>query len=54
MLRIFIKKYPAPRPVLKSVIIAVLGGVGRGTGDVARILENGNLYYSGYEFSKTK
>jgi len=33
---------------------AVLGGVGRGTGDVARILENGNLYYSGYEFSKTK
>ena len=33
---------------------AVLGGVGRGTGGVARILENGNLYYSGFEFSKTK
>ena len=33
---------------------AVLGGVGRGTGDVARILENGNLYYSGFELSKTK
>ena len=33
---------------------AVLGGIGRATGDVARILENGNLYYSGFEFSKTK
>ena len=33
---------------------AVLGGVGRGTGGVARILENGNLYYSGFEFLKTK
>ena len=33
---------------------AVLEGIGRGTGDVARILENGNLYYSGHEFSKTK
>jgi len=33
---------------------AVLGGVGRGTGGVARILENGNLYYSGFEFLKNK
>tara|TARA_R100001369_G_scaffold13583_2_gene27963 strand:+ start:1346 stop:1738 length:393 start_codon:yes stop_codon:yes gene_type:complete len=33
---------------------AVLGGVGRSTGDVIKILENGNLYYSGFEFSKTK
>ena len=33
---------------------AVLGGIGRGTGDVIKILENGNLYYSGFEFSKTK
>jgi len=33
---------------------AVLGGIGRGTGDVIKILENGNLYYSGFEFSKTR
>ena len=33
---------------------AVLGGVGRGTGDVIKILENGNLYFHGFEFSKTK
>ena len=31
---------------------AVLGGIGRGNGDVLRILENGNLYYSGFEFVK--
>ena len=37
-----------------SDISAVLGGIGRGAGDVARILENGNLYYSGFELSKTK
>ena len=33
---------------------AVLGGIGRGNGDVLRILENGNLYYSGFEFLKIK
>ena len=33
---------------------AVLGGIGRGNGDVLRILENGNLYYSGFEFVKIK
>ena len=33
---------------------AVLGGIGRGNGDVLRILENGNLYYSGLEFVKIK
>ena len=33
---------------------AVLGGIGRGNGDVLRILENGNLYYSGFEFLKVK
>jgi hypothetical protein len=33
---------------------ALLGGIGRGSGDVARILENGNLYFSGFEFSKIK
>jgi len=33
---------------------AVLGGIGRATGDVIKILENGNLYYLGFEFSKTK
>ena len=33
---------------------AVLGGIGRSTGDVIRILEKGNLYYSGFEFSKNK
>ena len=33
---------------------AVTGGIGRGTGETVRILENGNIYYSGFEFSKTK
>ena len=33
---------------------AVLGGIGRGNGDVLRILENENLYYSGFEFLKIK
>ena len=33
---------------------AVQGGIGRGNGDVLRILENGNLYYSGFEFLKIK
>ncbi|WP_027418190.1 serine hydrolase domain-containing protein [Crocinitomix catalasitica] len=32
--------------------IAVTDGIGRGTGETVKILENGNLYYSGYEFSK--
>ena len=32
---------------------AVLGGI-EGNGDVLRILENGNLYYSGFEFVKIK
>lgn len=32
--------------------ICVTSGIGRGTGETVRILKNGNLYYSGYEFSK--
>lgn len=32
--------------------IAVTDGMGRGTGETVRILENGNLFYSGYEFEK--
>lgn len=32
--------------------LAVTNGMGRGTGDTVRILENGNLYFNGYEFAK--
>lgn len=34
--------------------LAKSGGIGRGTGETLRILENGNLYYSGFEFKKVK
>ncbi len=34
--------------------IAVGGGIGRGTGETVRILENGNIYYSGFEFTRMK
>lgn len=30
----------------------VTGGIGRGTGETVSILDNGNIYYSGYEFQK--
>jgi CubicO group peptidase (beta-lactamase class C family) len=32
---------------------AVTGGVGRGTGETVKILDNGRIYYSGYQFVKT-
>jgi CubicO group peptidase (beta-lactamase class C family) len=32
--------------------MAVTGGIGRGTGETVKLLENGNLYYSGYQFAK--
>jgi len=32
--------------------LLVTGGIGRNTGESIRILENGNIYYSGFEFSK--
>lgn len=31
---------------------AITGGVGRGYGETVRILDNGNIYYSGFEFEK--
>jgi hypothetical protein len=34
--------------------LAVTGGIGRGTGETVRILDNGNIYYSGFEFTKKK
>lgn len=37
-----------------SAELAVTGGIGRGTGETLRILKNGNLYYSGFEFEKLK
>jgi CubicO group peptidase (beta-lactamase class C family) len=32
--------------------LAVTGGIGRGTGETVRLLENGNIYYSGFEFKR--
>lgn len=32
--------------------LAVTGGIGRGTGETLRILDNGNLYYNGFVFTK--
>lgn len=32
--------------------LAVTGGIGRGTGETVRILDNGNIYYNGFEFKK--
>lgn len=37
-----------------SDTMAVGGGIGRGTGETVRVLENGNIYYSGFEFTRTK
>lgn len=37
-----------------SAELAVTGGIGRGTGESLRVLKNGNLYYSGFEFEKLK
>ncbi len=34
--------------------MAVSGGIGRGTGETIKILENGNIYYSGFEFKKVE
>lgn len=34
--------------------VAVSGGIGRGTGETVRILDNGHIYYSGFEFEKIK
>jgi CubicO group peptidase (beta-lactamase class C family) len=34
--------------------MCVTGGIGRGTGETIRILDNGNIYYSGFEFKKVK
>jgi CubicO group peptidase (beta-lactamase class C family) len=34
--------------------MCVTGGIGRGTGETVKILENGNIYYSGFEFKKGK
>ncbi len=39
---------------LLSDKMAVTGGIGRGTGETVRILDNGNIYYSGFEFAKAK
>ena len=40
--------------ILKEISdsLAVTIGIGRGTGETLRILENGNLFYSGFELSK--
>ena len=32
--------------------LALTGGIGRGTGETVRLLENGNVYYNGFEFKK--
>jgi hypothetical protein len=32
--------------------LLVTGGIGRNTGETVRVLENGNIYYSGFEFVK--
>jgi len=34
--------------------LCVTGGIGRGTGETIRLLGNGNIYYSGFEFKKIK
>jgi len=34
--------------------LGVTGGLGRGTGEAVNIQENGNIYYSGFEFGKVK
>lgn len=34
--------------------LAVGGGIGRGTGETVRMLDNGHIYYSGFEFEKVK
>lgn len=39
-------------PISESVAVSI--GVGRGTGNTIRILDNGNLYYNGFELAKTK
>lgn len=31
--------------------LAVIGGIGRGAGETVSVLENGNIYYSGFEFA---
>lgn len=33
--------------------LAVTAGIGRNTGETIQILDNGNLYYSGFEFTKS-
>ena len=35
-----------------SETTAVTGGIGRGCGETVKILDNGNIYYSGFEFEK--
>jgi len=37
---------------IDSDSLSVMGGIGRGTGEAVRILQNGNIYYSGFEFKK--
>lgn len=37
-----------------SETLTVTGGLGRNSGDAVKILENGNIYYSGFEFTKKK
>jgi CubicO group peptidase (beta-lactamase class C family) len=37
---------------LVSDKLAVTGGIGRGTGETVRLLDNGNVYYNGFEFRK--
>jgi CubicO group peptidase (beta-lactamase class C family) len=32
--------------------MAITGGLGRGTGNTVRLLKNGNIYYSGFEFAR--
>ena len=32
--------------------VSVTGGIGRGTGETVSLLNNGNIYYSGFEFKK--
>ena len=39
-------------PISDSVAVSI--GLGRGTGNTIRILDNGNLYYNGFELAKTK
>lgn len=37
-----------------SDTLVVTGGLGRNSGETVKILENGNIYYSGFEFTKKK